>query len=1080
MCAGLLVFIRVAMDGNLLAKLLIPQLEIALDKKISLQSIGLSWLSFGTAKISVKNLEMRDRSGGVLLLVIPEAFCEIDVISTITGTPEINRIEVANPETLLPPLPIFRKGAEAPRKHRPHLIRPSVHNFVLYGGRVYSAAADLQSPSKKDIASNIEIVCKEVTLHGVKSLSVKAATPGNQRDGSIHVDGHLDTMPIFGDDWRGDLRVRIEGFPVSPFRIPAAYFNIDFPFLEGELNTNVSIKGESKNFQARGELTFSNVSVAPGHSFFRDTRMDKGWIKFTTDRKDENLRLELLEVGLPGIKFGAEINIRKFGSRDPQVEVSFRNADVDLKKFFPLLPFKIMQREDRERLIEAGLNGHILITGAKWIGNPVDIFHGKIGSGKLFMDAYLDKVSGFVPGVRLPVKNATGRVRLSSNEMIFKGISLTVGNSPIVLNGWISDLQTSPKTDLFVSAKAQAQDFKPLFENTAVAGYVQSWVGSVIDAHGGISVTMDVKGFLKSPIMKGRVDLEEFQCRFSQFPLPIRKMNGSLRFRGSGVSFNGLKGTLGDSSGEITGSLSPENLDITADLHVAPADLKKLNILHSEINISGTAPVSLSLKGRGPSVNFSSRVDLKGNGVRIGSVIKKNPGVPLELDASGVSDLEATTIDQAYLILEGTRISAKGKIARDGKMIFNVNLPPKGIPTNALIHLSEPSLELQPGGRIEGDVMVKIWDEKIPDLQIESNLLLNHVSLRIPGFHKRMEGTTGNLRIRGRSLNAVIDRAKIGSTELSGTIVITDFDNPKVEIVLESPFVDTTDFTAPLGYVSNVTWGEWMRANPSIRFLARSRGGANIKIAKGKTPSRAFSNFHAYFEGSNGLVKVPKWQMTFADGVLHGTAIFDIRASTRVPLSLDIRGDDLRMERMLTSDPDRVRIEGEVAAEGHMEWKTSTKRENQGIYKMGKIEVQVQHGILTQQFDIPSKISAALNFGSLVRGRFPDIFARGLPFRRLTWAMEAFDSKWKITDLKLHADSTNIDGFGMYFDDQDRVDLKLDVSPLVGLDTIVSGILGNSLIKNGKTLTFPFRVRGLSNSLDVRLEPFETVRSAEH
>ncbi len=415
LCAGLLVFIRVAMDGNLLARLLIPQLEIALGKKISLQSVGLSWLSFGTAKVSVENLEVRDSSGGALLLVIPEAFCEIDVISAITGTPKVNRIEVANPETLLPALPIFRKEAEAPfvRKHRPPLIRPSVHSFVLHGGRVFSEAADLQSPSKKSIASNIEIVCKEASLYGVESFSAKAATPGKERDGSIRVEGHLTSMPVLGKDWRGDLRVRIEGFPVSPFRLPAAYLNIDFPFLEGELNTDVSVKGESKNFQARGELTFSNVTVAPGHPFFRDTLMDKGWIKFTADRKDENLRLDLLEVGLPGIKFGAEINIRKFQSRDPQVEISFRNADVDLKKFFPLLPFKIMQKDDRERLIEAGLNGHILVTGAKWIGKPVDIFNGKIGSGKLFMDAYLDKVSGFVPGVRLPVKNATGRVRLS-------------------------------------------------------------------------------------------------------------------------------------------------------------------------------------------------------------------------------------------------------------------------------------------------------------------------------------------------------------------------------------------------------------------------------------------------------------------------------------------------------------------------------------------------------------------------------------------------------------------------------------------------------------------------------------------
>ncbi len=1082
LCAGLIAFIRLAMDGNLLARLIIPQLETTLDKKISLNSMDLSWLSLGTAKVSVRDLEIRDRSGGLLLLRVPEALCEIDVLSVLTGAPRINRIAVSEPEALLPAPKIFGREAEGTHiaGRRPWFVRPVVHEFVLSDGRIYSPAADLKNPSKQPVISNIEMVCTDASLYGLESFSFKGTTPGRERDGSVRIDGRLTSMPFFGDDWRGHLRVQIEGVPVSPFRLPASYFNINFPFLEGELNVDVNIKGESKNFQARGELDFSNVVVAPGQAFFRNTTMDKGWVKFTADRKDENLRLDLLEVGLPGMKFGAEINVRKFLSQDRQVEISLRNADVDLKRFFPMLPLKLMKSEDSERLIEAGLNGHILITGASWIGKPLEVFQGKIGAGRLFVDAYLDKVSGFIPGAGLPLKNASGRVRLSANEMIFKGISVTIGNSPIVINGWLSDLQTSPKTDLFLSVNGQAQDFKPVFENRVVAGHLQSWFGSITDAQGGLSVTMDVKGLLKNPSMKGRVVLEDLQCRFSQFPLAMRKIHGALRFRGSVVTFNGLKGMVGDTSGEISGSFSTQEVDVTGDLRVAPADLKKLNVLSPEINISGAVPVSLAFKGRRPSINFSARLDLKSNGLRIGSVIKKNPGTPLEIDTTGFSDSEAVTVDQAYLIFEGSRISAKGKVAKDGKTIFYINLPPKGISTNALVPLANPILELQPGGRIEGDAAIKIGGDKSPDLQLDSNLVINHVSLRIGGFHKRMDGVTGNLRIRGRSLNAVLERAKIGSSEISGTIAVTDFDNPKVEIVLESPFVDTTDFTAPPGYVSKVTWGEWIRTNPAIKFLARSRGGANVKIAKGKTSTRTFSNFQAIFDGVQGLLKVPKWQMTFADGTLRGTAAFNIRANTRVPLSLELQGDNLRMERMLTSDPDRVRIEGEVTAEGRMEWRTSTRRENNGVYKSGKIEVRVQNGVLTQQFDIPSKISAALNFGSLVRGRFPDIFSKGLPFRRLGWTMEAFDKKWKIMDLKLAGDSTSIDGFGMYFDDQDRVDLKLDVSPLVGLDTIVSGILGNSLAKNGKTLTFPFRVRGLSNSLDVRLEPFETVRSAEH
>ena len=88
--------------------------------------------------------------------------------------------------------------------------------------------------------------------------------------------------------------------------------------------------------------------------------------------------------------------------------------------------------------------------------------------------------------------------------------------------------------------------------------------------------------------------------------------------------------------------------------------------------------------------------------------------------------------------------------------------------------------------------------------------------------------------------------------------------------------------------------------------------------------------------------------------------------------------------------------------------------------------------------------------------------------------MEVFDTKWRVKDLKLLSDAATIDAEGMYFSDQNRVDFKVDVSPLVGFDKIISGLFGNLITKDGKILTTTFRVRGLSHSPDVRLEPLRS------
>ena len=475
------------------------------------------------------------------------------------------------------------------------------------------------------------------------------------------------------------------------------------------------VTGGTLTFKAKGEFALSQALLLPGRAFRDKAPIDKAVLKLALERREDNLHIDVSEAALPGLSLSARATISGLSATDPTLALDLKKADLDLHKFFPLIPLNLMRNEDRERLIEAGLNGHLLVNGGAWNGKASELLREQNWQGTLVLDAYLDKVSGFIPGFGLPVQDATGRIRLSSDEMLFKGISLTIGSSPIVLNGWITNLRTSPITDLFVSLTAQAEDLRPIIENKLISRYLGPWSGWINEPRGGIAVTLDLKGSLDRPSMKGRVVLEDFQCKFAGLPLPLKKANGVLRFRSSGVTFSGVKGIIGDSAAEMSGEIFPEKMDVSGELKGAPQDLRKLNLLPNGWTVSGNIPLTLKLTGNPSAMNFSTHLDLKGNGLRIDPIIKKKRGVPLLLEASGSRNQEGVTIEEAYLVLGDSRISARATIDNEGKIVASVNLPPKGVPTNILIPITDPALEIQAGGRIDGDATIRIGTNRTRD-----------------------------------------------------------------------------------------------------------------------------------------------------------------------------------------------------------------------------------------------------------------------------------------------------------------------------------------------------------------------------
>lgn len=1077
-CAGVFAFVRFGLDGPLAARLIMSRLERTSGWTISYSSAHLGWFSLANGVMDFTDLEVRDRPNERPWLSVRRIVLEVDLAAVLRGTLLINRAVLAQPALTLT---CGSRGESPSRKSFPFessrlWLYPIVRSLEISDGTLALKTDDGKAKEGETLFSQARVAVENATPRGAERFSARGKAVGAQQQGSFDVSGRLTASRVSQPRWTGTINAALVRCPLAPFLHISSCLGYEAPLSGGTVDMNLEVSGGPRNRKARGEVTIDRTVLVKGELFGKSVNVDRMRVRFSAERVDDNLHVDLSDAVLPGLSISGEARAGKIFTPDATLTLAVRNAALDLGKIFPFIPLGMVNSEDRKRLAEAGLKGKILIEGGAWSGKVSDLSSGAALHGTLALEADLDQVSGFIPRVGLPVSEATGRIHLVSDEIQFKGIGLTLGSSPIVLNGTIRDLKKSPQTDLFVSTTAQAQDLIPILENRVFAPYVGNRLEWLVEPQGGIAVTLDLKGRLSQPVMKGKIELDGFQCGLKDFPLPLRKFSGSVRFRGEGVTISQLKGTIGDSAATVQGEVASTKLEIAGDLKLSHTDIKKLGVLPNGWKFSGNVPITFKLRGKPTDIGFSTTADFKPAGFTDGAYIAKKPGVPLTVEASGSRNPDGISVEEAYAVFGSSRIAAKASFKSGGKVFVSINLPPKGISTQVLVPFSHPTLDLQPGGRVEGDAIVRKDASGRP--VVEVNLALSHVSLYIPGFYKKTEGMVGKIRLGPKTLQVDLERARQGSSLFSGTLSVNDFDRPKVDVALDYSFLDTTDFTAPPGHVSSLTWGDWIRNNRVIRFLARAQGTVFIKVSKGRTEARTFSDFKASIEGSRGLLRVPSWQLRMADGILRGTGLFDIRRETTKFFVMDFQGDQLKMEQLLMSDRDWMRISGNALLEGKMEWKLGINPENNGLDKTGSVELRMQEGVVNR-FDILSKLFSLVNLGSILSGRLPDITASGLPFRRLTCKMTVFDTKWQVKDLALLSDAARIDATGMYFSGQERIDFKVNISPLVGFDKIFGEIFGNTLTKNGKLLTTTFRVRGLYRSPDVRLEPFEGFRSRE-
>ncbi|MBI2361098.1 MAG: AsmA-like C-terminal domain-containing protein [Deltaproteobacteria bacterium] len=223
------------------------------------------------------------------------------------------------------------------------------------------------------------------------------------------------------------------------------------------------------------------------------------------------------------------------------------------------------------------------LLGSKLAAPSLAQVHGQLKelSGKGKLDIWLRKAAQtpYQPEGRLVVQNAavrvadfsfnqvSGEIGFSPKAIRFDNVSGLMGGNPVRASGILNVTGMSP--------------FDLTFESPGVkAGLVaRLLLGSGSgEEPGTVRGTVRYQGFLASAQDK-RVSgsLELVGVQYALFQQPLRDLSGKLRFDGSGIDFQGLKGRLAGSAFEFRGQWrQAESPQLVFTLNAAEADLGRL------------------------------------------------------------------------------------------------------------------------------------------------------------------------------------------------------------------------------------------------------------------------------------------------------------------------------------------------------------------------------------------------------------------------------------------------------------------------------------------------------------------------
>jgi hypothetical protein len=180
------------------------------------------------------------------------------------------------------------------------------------------------------------------------------------------------------------------------------------------------------------------------------------------------------------------------------------------------------------------------------------------------------------------------------------------------------------------------------------------------------------------------------------------------------------------------------------------------------------------------------------------------------------------------------------------------------------------------------------------------------------------------------------------------------------------------------------------------------------------------------------------------------------------------KGED-KMEMTGRVHIDKVELQGE--GEDFQKMKESLN---------GRLRFEIEDGVI-RRFNILSKIFSILNVSQLLKGRFPDLKTKGLPYHQILANFYVKDGVASTDDFLVESDAMRITLLGKVDLSKNLMDAKIGVHPLVTIDMILSNVPIAGYILTGKDkafISYFYEVKGSLDDPKIEAIPIKSIEES--